>query len=110
MRPILPDVKLALLGEDGNAFSILGRAQRAMRRAGHADRIAEFKRDATSGDYDHLLQACFRWFDVDGGATEPGDLDTGRPESTCGCCGDRFRPKDDLDYCDRCRLDAEMDR
>ena len=51
-----PEVEVALVGEDGNAFSILGRVQKAMRRAGvPAGEIDAYLDEATSGDYDHLL-------------------------------------------------------
>ncbi len=33
MEPKFPDVVVQLSGEDGNAFSILGRVQKAMHRA-----------------------------------------------------------------------------
>ncbi len=59
MRPVVQ-----LVGEDGNAFSILGRVQRAMRRAGWPrEKIAEFMAEATSGDYDHLLGTVIRYCD-----------------------------------------------
>ena len=56
-----PQVKVRLVGEDGNAFSILGRVSGAMRRAG-VDRkeIDEFIAEATSGDYNHLLATVTR--------------------------------------------------
>ena len=54
-----PVVRLA--GEDGNAFAILGRVRRAMRVAGWPkDAIDRFLAEATSGDYDHLLQTVIR--------------------------------------------------
>ena len=57
--------ELVLVGEDGNAFSILGRAQRVARKAGWPEeQIKEFITEATSGDYDHLLQTCNKYFDV----------------------------------------------
>lgn len=65
-EPKLPTVKLALVGKDGNAFAILGRAQRAMRRAGvPKDQQDEFIKQAQSGDYDNLLRTCMEWFDCD---------------------------------------------
>jgi hypothetical protein len=52
-----PQVHVKLVGEDGNAFFILGCVQGAMRRAGLTkDQIAEVMTEAQSGDYDHLLQ------------------------------------------------------
>jgi hypothetical protein len=51
-----PAVKVRLVGEDGNAFAIMGRVVRAMRRAKlPPEAIDEYRRDATSGDYNHLL-------------------------------------------------------
>ena len=49
-------VRVKLVGEDGNAFAILGRVQKAMRRAG-VDKvaIAAYMNEAMSGDYNHLL-------------------------------------------------------
>jgi len=58
--------KLQLSGESDNAFAILGAAKKAARRADWTDeQFEEFKAEATSGDYDHLLQTCMKWFDVD---------------------------------------------
>lgn len=64
--PKYPDLVVAISEGDGNAFAVLGTCFRAMRRAGldQAERDA-FKEEATSGDYEHLLQTCFRWFDVE---------------------------------------------
>jgi hypothetical protein len=61
-----PHINIPLVGEDGNAFSILGRVQRIARRAGlTADEIEAFRAEATSGDYDNLLLTVMRWFSVD---------------------------------------------
>lgn len=61
-----PGVKVALVGEDGNAFSILARVQRALKRGGaSAEEVSEFYREATSGDYDNLLRVVMSWVDVD---------------------------------------------
>lgn len=64
MDSILPDVKVKLVGTDGNAFAIIGAVRKAMKRAGHGDRVEEFTKEATSGDYDHVLQTCMKWVDV----------------------------------------------
>ena len=49
-------VNLELVGLDGNAFSLLGAFQRQARKEGWAKpEIDEVMKDATSGDYDHLL-------------------------------------------------------
>jgi hypothetical protein len=59
-------VSVTLVGEDGNAFAILGRVQRAMRRGGVTqDIIDEYMAEATSGDYNHLLQTTMDYVEVD---------------------------------------------
>jgi hypothetical protein len=61
-----PDISVSLSGEDGNAFGILGRVTKALRRAGvPKDEIDEFYAEATAGDYDHLLQTVMRWVEWD---------------------------------------------
>jgi len=57
--------KLRLVGEDGNAFFILGRAQRAAEEAGKSTEWwKEVERKATSGDYSNLLCVITEEFDV----------------------------------------------
>lgn len=59
-----PEVRIYLSGRDGNSFAILGRCQREARRAYlPEDEIKAFMAEARSGDYDHMLQTCMRWFD-----------------------------------------------
>jgi len=66
MEPKFPAVKVNLVGQDGNAFAIVGRASAAARRGGVPQQeIKDFQREATSGDYDHLLMTIMKWFDVD---------------------------------------------
>lgn len=61
--PTYPDIHVQLSGEDGNAFSIMARARRAARRAGvPKEDIERFTEEATSGDYDNVLQTVIRWF------------------------------------------------
>ena len=59
-----PTVKL--VGEDGNAFSIMGRVKKALMRAG-ADQeyIDRYLSEATSGDHDHLLVVSMEYVDVE---------------------------------------------
>ncbi len=59
-----PTVKL--VGEDGNAFSIMGRVRKALMQAG-ADQeyIDRYLSEATSGDYDHLLVVSTEYINVD---------------------------------------------
>jgi len=58
-----PEVKkVKLVGEDGNAFAILGRVMKAMKVAGLPKEVVDaYYAEATSGDYDHLLQTTLRW-------------------------------------------------
>jgi len=56
---------LVLVGEDGNAFNVLGKARRALRLAGRGDEWSAFVAEATSGDYDHLLVTAMEWFEVE---------------------------------------------
>lgn len=57
--------KLKLIGEDGNAFNILGLARKAATKAGWlSEEIDEFFQEAKAGDYNHLLQTCMKYFDV----------------------------------------------
>lgn len=60
-------VQLSLSGEEGNAFWILGRVGRALRRAGISDtEIKEFYKEATEQpSYDALLQFVMRTVDVE---------------------------------------------
>jgi len=60
-----PNVHVQLVGQDGNAFAVMGACAKAARKAGvPKNEIDEFFKEATSGDYDHLLGVCMQWFDV----------------------------------------------
>lgn len=65
--------ELRLVGRDGNAFAILGFAHRAYKdhhrklKTPFAEVDAgwdKIREEATSGDYDHLLQTMMKYFDV----------------------------------------------
>lgn len=61
-----PEVTVQLVGTDGNAFAILGAVSQAMRRAGiEKVYINEFVDEATSGNYDHLLQTAMATVNVE---------------------------------------------
>ena len=59
------DIAVKLVGEDGNAFAILGRCYQALVRARRRDLWEEFRKEATSGDYNHLLATVCDYFVVD---------------------------------------------
>lgn len=63
--PKFPDVVVSLVGQDGNAFNILGIVGDALEDAGHGDQVEAFMDEATSGDYDHLLATCMKWVTVE---------------------------------------------
>jgi len=51
-----PDVEVELIGHDGNAFVVLGRVMKALRRAGVSKEDRDmYREEATSGDYNNLL-------------------------------------------------------
>ena len=60
-----PDITVELSGTDGNAFAILGKVKKALSRGGvPPEEVSAFFAEATSGDYDHLLQTCMKYVEV----------------------------------------------
>lgn len=60
-----PRVKVQLVGKDGNAFAILGHVIDKMREAKLTDeQRTEFYMEATSGDYNHLLQTVMKYVNI----------------------------------------------
>jgi hypothetical protein len=60
-----PEIKVQLVGLDGNAYSIMGRVSAALKEAGVSkEEIDEYYAESTSGDYDHLLQTAIKWVSV----------------------------------------------
>jgi hypothetical protein len=59
-------VAVNLAGEDGNAYAILGRVQKALTKAGveKSERDLYFQ-EATAGDYDDLLRVTMDWVECD---------------------------------------------
>ena len=53
------NVDVNLIGQDGNAFMVLGLCQKAAR-----NEINQFIDEAKKGDYDHLLRTCMKYFNV----------------------------------------------
>ncbi len=57
--------KVKLIGADGNAFVILGRCMQIARKSKWSqEQVDQFKKEATSGDYDYLLQTVMKYFEV----------------------------------------------
>lgn len=63
--PRFPEVKVELVGQDGNAFLILGRVMKALKRGGATpEEVREYLDEAKSGDYNHLLATTMDWVEV----------------------------------------------
>lgn len=63
--PKHPEIVVEMIGEDGNAFAIIGRVHRAMKRAGlDRSEIERFDEEAMEGDYDQLLATVMQWVEV----------------------------------------------
>jgi len=59
------NVKVQLIGEDGNAFAIMGKVSKALRAEGYdTDFIKTYQLEAMSGDYNHLLQVTMDYVEV----------------------------------------------
>lgn len=61
-----PEVRVRLIGTDGNIFALIGRVRRAMGKARlPSEEIDKFSQEVTdSGSYDQALQTIMRWVDV----------------------------------------------
>lgn len=74
MQTLPYPIKVQLTGTDGNAFALMGEVTDALSRylRDETDLTAseiqavkdEFTKEATSGDYDHLLRTCMKWVEV----------------------------------------------
>ena len=61
----LTDAVVQLVGEDDNAFAILGRVRRAILKSDRPELAEAFMQDAMASDYDHLLVTCMRYVTVE---------------------------------------------
>ena len=59
------DIKLKLIGEDGNAMMIVGRGRNALKRAGMGHLADKYSNEALAGDYNNVLMVTMEWFDCD---------------------------------------------
>lgn len=61
-----PNITVNIIGQNGNAFCILGICRRAMEREKLPQtEIDSFMTEAMSGNYDHLLAMVMSWFNVE---------------------------------------------
>jgi len=60
---VRPTIKL--VGEDGNAFGIMGRVRRKLISAGaDVEYVNQYLQESMSGDYDNLLVTAMRYVEV----------------------------------------------
>ena len=57
-------VVVELRGPSGNAFAVMGAVVEALRRNGHREMIADYRRKATSGDYENLLKVSGEYVNI----------------------------------------------
>ena len=58
------DIKVRIIGENGNIFNLFSICRRELSRAGKIELWDEFYKEATSGDYNHALATITDWFIV----------------------------------------------
>lgn len=65
MQPKYPNINVRLIGNDSNAFAILAAVKKALHNNKVSpEEIKQFYDEATSGDYNKLLQTAMRWVEV----------------------------------------------
>lgn len=69
-----PQLHMRLVGEDGNAYSIMGRLFHALRKGGvSSEEIKAVMDDCMSSDYDHLLRVAISTVTCDADVYEDED-------------------------------------
>lgn len=59
-------ISVKLIGENGNAFNIIGKVRKEMKRNGVPnDEIDLFINEAMSGNYDKLFRTCMKYVNVE---------------------------------------------
>jgi len=56
---------IRLVGSDGNAFAIIGKARRALLDAGLKEEADKYMQEATRGDYQNLLKVTMDYCEVE---------------------------------------------
>lgn len=60
------DIYVKLIGENGNAFNIIGKVRKEMKRNEIPNNeIDKFINEAMNGDYDNLLRTCMKYVHVE---------------------------------------------
>lgn len=60
----LTDAVVQIIGKDSNAFAILGYVHRCILSSNRPELAGDFMREATAGDYNHLLITCMRYVTI----------------------------------------------
>ncbi len=63
-KALYPHIKVKLIGQDGNAFNLLGICKKEASKHLSKEEVDKFMEEATSGDYYDLLGVCMKWFTV----------------------------------------------
>ena len=58
------NIKVKLIGNDGNAFAILGAVSKALKKNGQAELAKEYMAEAQSGDYNNLLRVTSEYVEI----------------------------------------------
>jgi hypothetical protein len=58
------NIKVKLIGEDGNAYAILGKVKRALKEGGHPELVDAFMKEATASNYENLLHVVTEYVGV----------------------------------------------
>lgn len=56
--------KYDLVGQDGNAYALMGYTARALKNEGLDELVSEMQKKATSGDYYHLIAVCDEYIEM----------------------------------------------
>ena len=60
-----PNIKVSLVGSGGNTFAVLWKVRVALKKAKvPPEEIKAFMEEATSGNYNELLNTCTKWVEV----------------------------------------------
>jgi len=63
--PKYPNIKVKLVGNDGNAYAIMGKVRQELRNNDvPKEEIEQYMKQSMSGDYDNLLRTAMEWVDV----------------------------------------------
>lgn len=57
-------IKVELIGTDGNAFALLGKVSKVLRKADMVEEAEKYMDEATKGDYNHLLRVTMKYVDI----------------------------------------------